>query len=87
MAERHPQFAYWYKVQQLEILFLQFLRSQREQDFVSYVEALGKMIPWMFALDHFHYARWMTVHVRDLLALKDTCPTIYAEFINGNFVT
>ena len=37
--------------------------------------------------NHYHYARWMTVHVRDLLALEANCPTIHAHFIKGNFVT
>lgn len=87
MASEHPQFDYWYKVWQLELLFLQFLRSQREQNYVAYVESLRKIIPWMFALDHYHYARWMTVHVRDLLALEFNCPTTHAEFLKGNFVT
>ena len=41
----------------------------------------------MFALDHYHYARWMTVHVRDLLNLQNTCQAIYAQFLSGNFVT
>ena len=74
----HPQFDYWYKVLQLELLFLQFLRSQRQQDFsFSYVESFGKIIPWMFALDHYHY----------LLAVNNTCSTTYEQFLNGNFVT
>ena len=52
-----------------------------------YVESLGKIIPWMFALDHYRYARWRTIHVKDLLELQLTCPTIYAKFQKGNFVT
>ena len=87
MVSDHPQFDYWYRVYKLELLFLQFLRSQRKPEFVPYVESLGKIIPWMFALDHYHYARWMTVHVRDLLALENNCPEIHAQFIIGNFVT
>ena len=87
MASDHPQFDYWYTVLQLELIFLQFLRSQREQHFVSYVESLGKIIPWMFSLAHYHNARWMTVHVRDLLTLENTCPTTHEQFLNGNFVT
>ena len=87
MASGHPQFDYWYKVLQLELLFLQFLRSQREQQFIPYVELLGKIIPWMFALDHYHYAGWMTVHVADLLDLENTSPATYAQFLNGHFVT
>ena len=87
MASDHPQFDYWYRVYKLELLFLQFLRSQHTPEFVPYVESLGKIIPWMFVLDHYHYARWMTVHVRDLLALENNCPEIHAQFIIGNFVT
>ena len=80
------EFDYWYKVLQLELLFLQFLRSQRQHDFVPYVDSHGKIIPWMFALD-LHYARWMTVHVQDLLALKNTRPTTHETFHVCNFVT
>jgi len=37
-------------------LFLQFMQSQRAGSFLMYLEALGSIIPWMFAMDHFHYA-------------------------------
>ena len=87
MASEHPQFDYWHKVLQLKLLFLQFMRLQHEGHFVLYVESFGKIIPWMLALDHYHYARWLTIHVKDLLALADTCPAIHAQFMNGNFVT
>ena len=87
MGAAHPQFEYWYKVFNLELLFLQFLRSQREANFLLYVETLGKIIPWMFALDHIHYARWLTVHVIDLLQLQNRCPDVHADFFGGNFVT
>ena len=56
-------------------------RSQCQQDFVPSVESLGKIIPWMFALDHYHFVRWMIVHVQDLLALKNTCPTTHDIFV------
>ena len=52
-----------------------------------YVESLSNFIPWIFALDHFGYARWMTIHVKVLLENQLTCPTIYAECQKGNFVT
>ena len=87
MASMHPQFDYWFKVWQLERLLLQFLRSQRQPNFASYLDSLGKIIPWMFALDHFHYSRWMAIHVKDLLALENNSPATYAEFLKGNFVT
>ena len=71
MASEHPQFDYWHRVLDLELLFLQFLRSQREQ---KYIQSLTKIIPWMFALDHYHYARWLTVHVNDLIFLENNSP-------------
>ena len=38
-----------------------------------------KTFPWMFIVNHYHYARWMTVCVRGLLALENTCPTTHAQ--------
>ena len=70
MEINHPQFLYWSKTLKLEILFLQFMRAQREGNFLMYIEALGSIIPWMFAMDHFHYARWLSVHERDLVQLE-----------------
>ena len=57
MRSDYPQFYYWYQVWQREILFLQFLRSQRKQYYAAYVESLRKIVPWFFAIDHYHYAR------------------------------
>ncbi len=36
MQVSHPQFNYWSKVMKLQLLFLQFLRSQREENFQLY---------------------------------------------------
>ena len=41
----------------------------------------------MFAMDHFHYARWLAVHVVDLLHLQKNSEETYQEFLKGNFVT
>ena len=40
---------------------------------------------WIFTFDHYHYARWGTVHLFDLMNLLDTCPDIYCNFVSGNF--
>ena len=85
MEEQHPQFSYWYKTLQLELLYLRFLRSQREQNYTDYVTSLIAIIPWMFAFDH--YSSWMSVHVSDLLLLKTNNKSVHDEFMKGNFVT
>ena len=40
---------------------------------------------WIFAFDHYHYARWGTVHLFDLMNLHDTCQDIYRNFVSRNF--
>ena len=86
MREKYPQFMYWDRVMQLEEILCQFVKSLRTGNFVLYVEALQMMMPWVFAFDHVNYARWLTVHIRDMLKLESTHPDVHAEFTNGNFV-
>ena len=45
MTSTRPQFHYWHNVLQLELLFLQFLISQRDPNIDMNVESLGKIIP------------------------------------------
>ena len=73
-AEHYPQFAYWNTALHLELTVLCTVRAIREQDFDSYCEALIQLVPWFFALDHTHYARWLPVHIRDLVTLPNTHP-------------
>ena len=35
----------------------------------------------MFALDHYNYARSLTVHVDDLISLENSSPLKHAKFI------
>ncbi len=81
------QFQYWSIVLDKELLFLDFLKSQRNPDLLSYISSLIKMVRDMFLFDHYQYARWLTVHVADLLRLKERCPSIWEQFQNGTFVT
>lgn len=37
-----------------------------------YVETLENLVPWFFALDHVHYARWIPIHVRDMKSLPES---------------
>ena len=82
-----PQFFYWLTVFDLELILLQFLKAQRQADFNLYIESLTKILPWLFALDHIHYSRWLTMHLKDLVNLHEICPTIHEQFLDGKFVT
>ena len=85
-CEAHPQFLFWSTALELELLTLEFVRSIREGNFSLYVQILGKLVPWMFALDLVNYSRWLPIHIRDLLNLKKRHPAVYAEFEQGKFV-
>lgn len=81
-----PQFHYWYHMLQLELLLLAFVKSLRETNFQLYKDALSKIVPGFFALDHLNYARWVPMHLRDMYALKKVAPDVALQFTHGNFV-
>ena len=41
--------------------------------------------PWMFALNHTHYARWLPVHIGDTAQLHDTHLDVYDQFVQCHF--
>ena len=51
-----------------------------------YIDTLNQLVPWLFALDHVHYACWLPVHIRDMMVPRTMHPSIHDEFQNGNFV-
>ena len=58
---------YWSLVINLQIEILVFVRSIREVNFLLYVRILRNLLKCFFALDHTNYARWLTIHVFDLI--------------------
>ena len=71
---------------ELEMKGLLFVRAIREGNFPLYVESIRALLPWFFAFDHVHYARWMSVHLRDMASLEANLPDVHSEFMNGHFV-
>ena len=62
-VKRHPQFRYWLIIMRLEVILLSFVRSLWQDYFEFYIESPKKLAPWMFALDHINYARWLPVQI------------------------
>lgn len=81
-----PQLKYWSTIMELEMLMCRFIRSLRERDFHLYVEVCDEVCPWFHVMDHTNYARWLPVHVWDMVQLPDINPDVHAEFLKGNFV-
>ena len=83
----NPQFKYWPTITELELLMCRFIRSLREGHFPLYVQVCDELCAWFRVMDHTNYARWLSVHVRDMFQqLSETHPDIHAKFLKGNFV-
>ena len=84
MTEAYPIFKFWDLIERLETLILIFCRAHRQKKFPLYVEALEQRIPFLFAMDHTNYARWASVHIRDMKSMPESTKE---EFIrNGKWV-
>ena len=59
---------------------MQFVRSLREDNFQLYLEMLGTLAPWLFAMDRTRYARWVPVHITNMIQLKDTSVYRFIHF-------
>jgi len=66
---------------------LLFIYALRASDFLLYVDSLTQLVPWFFVLDHTHYARWLSVHVRDMARLTETNSAIHEQFMLGKFTS
>lgn len=65
------------------------MKALRTSDFQLhvYVESLAQIVPWFFALDHVHYARWLSGHMPDMSTLSQTCPDVYEKFMRDAFTS
>ena len=79
--DENPQFKFWSL--KLGIHFLCVVRSLREGNFHLYIQALQKIAHLMFALDHPNNARWLPVHIRDMMLLEECHLDVAAEFKKG----
>jgi hypothetical protein len=85
-SKESAHFCFWYEILCLQTLLLAYVRSLRSGSHDLYVSSLLKLVPWFFALDHTHYARWISVHIRDMQALPHMHPSIHDAFNEGKFV-
>ena len=55
--KKSQHFKLWYTLLELECLMLMFVCSLRSGNFEMFIEVLDQFLPWMFSLNHTHYAR------------------------------
>ncbi len=49
------------------------------------MDSLQELAAWFFAMNHTHYARWLPVHLRDMIGLVQKHPDIADKFNAGHF--
>lgn len=93
----HTDFDTWCSLQKKKILFsatcldlhlrvFSFVRTIRTGNFELYISALRRLVPWFFTFIHTHCARWISVHIRDMILLSLKHPDVYKHFKLGKFV-
>ncbi|KAE8741792.1 hypothetical protein FOCC_FOCC012681 [Frankliniella occidentalis] len=80
-----PTFYFWWTVLKLELLLLSFVGSLRSSTYDRYLSSIKQMLPHFFSWDKINYARWLTVHLKDLLELPHTAPDVHSAFTKGFF--
>ena len=70
---------------ELEVCTFIYLQSISEADFAMYLATSAELVPWLFALAHTNYARWILVHLKDMAEVANKHPNIYREFSAGHF--
>ena len=75
-ASKNEMCFFWKMVFDFEATYLMFLRAEREENFELYITTLRKLVKWYFIFDKFHYSRWLTIHIFDLITLPTQFPDI-----------
>ena len=77
---------YWKNISEMQIQILIFIRALRESNVNQlYLLSSKSLVKWFFALDHYNYACWLSVHLFDLLSRENSLPDIYQNFKDGYF--
>ena len=79
--KKSPQFQFWFLILNMELTIFTLIRAFREGNFT-----LSELMPYFFANNNVNYARWVSVHLRDMLTLERQHPEVAREFHAGNFV-
>ena len=80
MISEQPQFLYWSRTMELQLTILKLVKSIREANFQQYVNSLKMLMPWYFSMNRLNYARWLSVHIRDICKLEEMHPGVFQQF-------
>lgn len=81
-----PQFHFWNLILRMELTIFPLIRPFREGNFLLYCQSLESLLTYFFPNNNVNYARWLPVHLRDILSLEEKHPEVARQFNSGKFV-
>lgn len=81
--QRSQTFRLWSDYTVMVQILLEYIRAERTACWSLHLEATSRMLPYLFAVNHFNYARWVTVYLADMHLLPETAPEVYQQFQDG----
>jgi len=67
-------------------IFLDFIRSEKDDNLILNLETFTAMLPWLTIYDHINYTWWGPIYLADLKITEKTAQEVHAEFLDGSFV-
>ena len=64
---------------------LSILYATRTGDWILYIESIRSFLPWAFAYDRQNFARYLTLHLMEMVNLEENHRCIYDDFMKSNF--
>ena len=64
--ERPPSFVFWRHYMHMVSLLLQFLQTERKDDWKLHLAAFSDMLPWFAVYNHTNYTRWGDFYLADM---------------------
>ena len=81
-----PNFVLWRTYMRMVETLFDFIRANRDGDWLLHLNAFAEMLPWMTIYDHTNYAQWGPVYLAEMKCLEVSHQELYQEFMSGNFV-
>ena len=74
----------WYI--RMVMLMLECIKAVQNGDWAMHLNALEQFTKYFFATDRLNYARMIPLYLSELLSLQKINPTLWEEFVSGNWV-
>ena len=85
LCEESEMCRFWQSFLSMMENLLTILYATRTGYMQLYVESINMLLSWTFAYDRHNYAGYLTFHYIEMINLEENHPSIYQEFMKGNF--